>query len=119
MVFPFSRRNQQEDKIMAKGLGNIMKQAQLMQQKMERMQQDLANRRVEASAGGGMVTAIVNGQQQLLELKIESSVVDPEDIEMLQDLIMAAVNQAIQKSQAMMQEEMAKITGGMNIPGLG
>jgi DNA-binding YbaB/EbfC family protein len=103
---------------MAKGLGNIMKQAQLMQQKMERMQQELQNRQVEASAGGGMVTATVNGQQQLLSLKIEPSVVDPEDIEMLQDLILAAVNQAIKKSQEMMQEEMGKITGGMNIPGL-
>ncbi|MEZ4599701.1 MAG: YbaB/EbfC family nucleoid-associated protein [Syntrophotaleaceae bacterium] len=103
---------------MAKGLGNIMKQAQIMQQKMERMQQELQNRQVEASAGGGMVTATVNGQQQLLSLKIEPSVVDPEDIEMLQDLILAAVNQAVKKSQEMMQEEMAKITGGMNIPGL-
>ncbi len=103
---------------MAKGLGNIMKQAQLMQQKMERMQQELQGRKVEASAGGGMVTATVNGQQQLLELKIEPNVVDPEDIEMLQDLILAAVNQAIKKSQDMMQEEMAKVTGGMNIPGL-
>ena len=103
---------------MAKGLGNIMKQAQLMQQKMERMQQELQSRKIEASAGGGMVTATVNGQQQLLALKIEPNVVDPEDIEMLQDLILAAVNQAIKKSQEMMQEEMAKITGGMSIPGL-
>ena len=103
---------------MAKGLGNIMKQAQLMQQKMERMQQELQSRKIEASAGGGMVTATVNGQQQLLALKIEPNVVDPEDIEMLQDLILAAVNQAIKKSQEMMQEEMGKITGGLNIPGL-
>jgi len=103
---------------MAKGLGNIMKQAQQMQQKMARMQQELQAREVEASAGGGMVTATVNGAQQLVDLKVEPSVVDPEDVEMLQDLVMAAVNEAIKKSQAMAQEEMSKITGGMNIPGL-
>lgn len=103
---------------MAKGLGNIMKQAQQMQQKMARMQEELQSREVEASAGGGMVTATVNGAQQLVALKVEPSVVDPEDVEMLQDLVLAAVNEAIKKSQAMAQEEMSKITGGMNIPGL-
>jgi DNA-binding YbaB/EbfC family protein len=103
---------------MAKGLGNIMKQAQQMQQKMARMQEELQSREVEASAGGGMVTATVNGAQQLVSLKVEPSVVDPEDVEMLQDLVLAAVNEAIKKSQAMSQEEMSKITGGMNIPGL-
>ncbi len=103
---------------MSKGLGNIMKQAQLMQQKMTRLQEDLGERQVEATAGGGMVQAVVNGKQQLLSLKIEKSVVDPEDVEMLQDLVLAAVNEAIKKSQDMMQAEMGKITGGMNIPGL-
>lgn len=103
---------------MAKGLGNIMKQAQQMQQKMARMQEELLSREVDASAGGGMVTATVNGAQQLVALKLEPSVVDPEDIEMLQDLVLAAVNEAIKKSQALAQEEMSKITGGMNIPGL-
>ncbi len=103
---------------MSKGLGNIMKQAQAMQQKMTRLQEELETREVEASAGGGMVTAVVNGRQQLLSLKVEKSVVDPEDVEMLQDLILAAVNEAIKKSQEMMQSEMGKITGGMNIPGL-
>ncbi len=103
---------------MSKGLGNIMKQAQMMQQKMARMQQELEERQVEASAGGGMVTAVVNGRQRLVSLKIEKSVVDPEDVEMLQDLVAAAVNEAVKKSQDMMQEEMAKITGGFNIPGL-
>lgn len=102
---------------MAKGLGNIMKQAQLMQQKMERMQQELASRQVEASAGGGMVTATVNGRQQLVNLKIEASVVDPGDVEMLQDLVLAAVNEALKKSQDMAQQEMSKLTGGLNIPG--
>ncbi|TRO80608.1 YbaB/EbfC family nucleoid-associated protein [Trichloromonas acetexigens] len=103
---------------MSKGLGNIMKQAQLMQQKMTRLQEELGERQVEATAGGGMVHAVVNGKQQLLSLKIEKSVVDPEDVEMLQDLVLAAVNEAIKKSQDMMQAEMGKITGGMNIPGL-
>jgi DNA-binding YbaB/EbfC family protein len=103
---------------MAKGLGNIMKQAQQMQAKMERVQQELATREVEASAGGGMVTARANGKQQLIDLKIEQAVVDPEDVEMLQDLVLAAVNEALKKSQEMMQEEMGKVTGGMNIPGM-
>lgn len=103
---------------MSKGMGNIMKQAQQMQQKMGRLQQELEGREVEASAGGGMVTAVVNGKQNLVSLKIEKSVVDPEDVDMLQDLVVAAVNEAIKKSQQMMQEEMGKITGGLNIPGL-
>ena len=103
---------------MSKGLGNIMKQAQMMQQKMARMQEELAAREVEASAGGGMVTAVVNGKQQLLSLRIEKNVVDPDDVEMLQDLVIAAVNEAIKQSQEMMQQEMGKITGGMNIPGI-
>ena len=103
---------------MSKGLGNIMKQAQLMQQKMARLQQELENRQVEASAGGGMVTAVVNGKQKLLSLKIEKSVVDPEDVEMLQDLVAAAVNEAIKKSQDMVQEEMGRVTGGLNLPGM-
>jgi len=103
---------------MSKGLGNIVKQAQLMQQKMARVQEELETRQVEAAAGGGMVTAVVNGKQQLLSLKIEKSVVDPEDVEMLQDLVIAAVNEAVKKSQEMMQAEMGKITGGFNLPGL-
>ena len=103
---------------MAKGLGNIMKQAQQMQAKIARVQQELEDKEVEASAGGGMVTARANGKQQLLELKIEKDVVDPEDIEMLQDLVLAAANEAIKKSQEMIQEEMSKVTGGMNIPGM-
>lgn len=103
---------------MAKGLGNIMKQAQQMQQKMARMQEELAEKTVEATAGGGMVTAVVNGRQNIVSLRIEKDVVDPEDVEMLQDLVLAAVNEAIKKSQDMMQSEMSKLTGGMNIPGL-
>ncbi len=103
-----------------KGFGNMMKQIKLMQQKMQKIQEELAEKQVEGSAGGGMVTAVVNGKQELLEIKIDKEVVDPEDVEMLQDLIVAAVNQALKKSQEMMNEEMAKLTGGLgiNIPGL-
>jgi len=114
----FLLHHDKEKIVMTKGLGNIMKQAQQMQAKMARMQEELATREVEASAGGGMVTARVNGRQQLLELKIEKAVVDPEDVEMLEDLVTAAVNEGMKKSQEMVQEEMSKITGGMNIPGM-
>lgn len=103
---------------MSKGLGNMMRQAQMMQQKMARLQEELAEKEVEASAGGGMVAARVNGKQQLLEIRIEPAAVDPQDVEMLQDLVVAAVNEAIKKSQQLAQEEMGKLTGGMNIPGL-
>lgn len=103
---------------MAKGLGNIMKQAQLMQQKMARLQEELAEKTVEASSGGGIVTAVVNCKQQVLDLKIDPSAVDPDDVEMLQDLVVAAVNEALKQSQELAQAEMGKITGGMNIPGL-
>ena len=103
---------------MAKGLGNIMKQAQMMQKKMGQMQQEMESQQVEATAGGGMVTAVVNGRQKLLSLTVDPQVVDSDDVEMLQDLIVAAVNEAINKSQELMQEEMSKLTGGMNIPGL-
>ena len=100
------------------GLGGIMKQAQQMQRRMAELQEELEKKRVEASSGGGMVTAVVSGKQQLLDLKIDPSVVDSDDVEMLQDLIMAAINEAVKQSQQMASEEMSKITGGMNIPGL-
>lgn len=103
---------------MSKGLGNIMKQAQQMQAKIARMQKELETREIEATAGGGMVTARVNGKQELLSLKIEKAVVDPEDVEMLQDLVLAAVNEAIKQSQELIKQEMSKATGGMNIPGM-
>jgi len=98
--------------------GNIIKQAQQMQAKMARLQEELAQRTVEASAGGGMVTAVVNGKNELISLKIEKDVVNSEDVEMLQDLIVAAVNEGIRKAQEMATAEMSKITGGLNIPGL-
>jgi DNA-binding YbaB/EbfC family protein len=103
---------------MSKGLGNIMKMAQQAQQKMLKVQEELAAKQVEATAGGGMVAAVVNGKQELLSLRIEKDAVDPNDVEMLQDLIVAAVNEALRKAQEMIAAEMQKVTGGMNIPGL-
>jgi hypothetical protein len=99
-------------------LGNIMKQAKKMQEKMGQLQQELETKTVEAQAGGGMVRVVVNGKFEIVSLKIEKEVVNPEDIEMLQDLIIAVVNEGIRKSQEMASSEMAKITGGLNIPGL-
>lgn len=100
------------------GMGNIMKQAQQMQKRMAQLQQELEERRIEASAGGGMVTAVVSGKQQLISLTIDPKAVDPEDVEMLQDLVVAAVSEALKQSQKISEEEMGKITGGLNIPGL-
>lgn len=98
--------------------GNIIKQAQQMQAKMARLQEELAKKTVEASAGGGMVTAVVSGRNELVSLKIEKDVVNPEDVDMLQDLIVAAVNEGVRKAQEMATAEMSKLTGGLNIPGL-
>ena len=100
------------------GMGNLFKQAQQMQQKMVKMQEELAQRTVEASVGGGMVSVTVNGKNELLRLRIEPQVVDPDDIEMLEDLVLAGVNEALRKSQEMISDEMSKLTGGMKIPGL-
>lgn len=101
-----------------KGMGNMLKQAQKLQSKMLKLQEELAEKTVETTAGGGMVKVVANGKQQLVSLQIEKEVVDPEDVEMLQDLILAAVNDALTKSQEMVSTEMGKLTGGMNIPGL-
>jgi hypothetical protein len=99
-------------------MGNIMKQAQVMQKRMAQLQEELEERRIEASAGGGMVTAVVSGKQQLISLTIDPKAVDPEDVEMLQDLVLAAVSEALKQSQQVAKDEMGKVTGGMNIPGL-
>jgi len=101
-----------------KGMGNMMKQAQKLQSKMLRLQEEMGDKTVEATAGGGMVKVVANGRQQILSIQIEKEVVDPEDAEMLQDLVLAAVNDALVKSQEMVSEEMSKLTGGLNIPGL-
>jgi len=99
-------------------MGQMMKQAQKLQAKMNKMQEELADKTVEASSGGGMVNVVANGKQQILSIKIEKDVVDPEDIEMLEDLVLAAVNDALSKSQEMVSNAMGQVTGGMNIPGL-
>ncbi len=101
-----------------KGMGNMMKQAQKLQSKMLRIQEEMAEKTVEATSGGGMVKVTANGRQQILTIEIEKEVVDPEDVEMLQDLIVAAVNDALSRSQEMIAAEMSKLTGGLNIPGL-
>ena len=100
------------------GLGQMMKQAQKMQAQIMKIQEEMGERSVEASAGGGMVTVTANGKQEILSIRIEPEVVDPEDVEMLQDLVAAAVNEALKKAQEMVAEEMAKVTGGMQLPGL-
>ena len=100
------------------GLGQMMKQAQKMQAKIMKIQEEMGERSVEASAGGGMVTVTANGKQEILSIRIEPEVVDPEEVEMLQDLVAAAVNEALKKAQEMMAEEMAKVTGGMQLPGM-
>ena len=100
------------------GMGNLMKQAQQMQQKMLKLQEEIAKRTLDASVGGGMVTVTVNGKSEVLRIKIEPQVVDPDDVEMLEDLIVAGVNEALRKAQEMMSEEMSKLTGGLRIPGL-
>lgn len=101
------------------GMGDIMKQAQKMQEKMQKIQDELADLQVEASSGGGMVTVVANGKQEILEVRIDKQVVDPEDVEMLEDLVVAAVNQAMEKAQELANNEMGKAAGGMlgNLPG--
>lgn len=99
-------------------MGKMMKQVQKMQAEMARLQEELGNKTVEATAGGGAVQVTANGKQEVLSVKIDPAAVDPEDVEMLQDLILAAVNEAIRKSHEMVQQEMSKITGGLKIPGL-
>lgn len=103
---------------MNKGFGNIIRQAQQLQAKILKVQEEMANRTAEASAGGGMVTVVANGKQEIVSLKVEKEVVNPEDLEMLQDLIVAAVNAALKKAQEMVADEMKKLTGGLYIPGL-
>jgi len=107
-----------KEKRMTKGFGNILKQAQQMHAKIAQLQEEMAGKTVEASSGGGMVNIVMNGKQEVLSIRIDPEVVNREDVEMLQDLIVAVVNEAIRKSQEMMTEEMKKVTGGLNIPGL-
>ncbi|MGM0394080.1 MAG: YbaB/EbfC family nucleoid-associated protein [Thermodesulfobacteriota bacterium] len=99
-------------------MNSMMKQAQKLQKKMLQAQEELATKTVEASAGGGMVKVVANGGQKIESIVLEKEVVDPDDVEMLQDLVMAAVNDALKKSQEMVSAEMNKLTGGLNIPGM-
>ncbi|MEE8328451.1 MAG: YbaB/EbfC family nucleoid-associated protein [Thermodesulfovibrionia bacterium] len=105
---------------MSKGMfGDMMRQAKKMQQEMGKIHEESKKKTIEASAGGGMVTVIANGGMEIVSIKIEREVVNPDDIEMLQDLIIAAVNETLRQAQQMVNEEMSKVTGGMNLPGLG
>lgn len=101
-----------------KGMGNMMKQAQKLQARMLKLQEELAGKTVESAAGGGMIRVVANGRQQIVSIRIEKEVVNPDDVDMLQDLIQAAVNDALTKSQEMVASEMSKLSGGLNIPGL-
>jgi DNA-binding YbaB/EbfC family protein len=99
-------------------LGNLMQVAQRMQASAAKMQEELASQTCEATSGGGMVTVTMNGAFDLVSLQIDKSAADPDDLEMLQDLIVAAVNQAVNKVRVMTKSEMSKLTGGLSIPGL-
>ena len=101
-----------------KGMGNMMKEAQKLQARMLKMQEELAEKTVESAVGGGMIKVVANGRNQVVAICIEKEVVNPEDVEMLQDLILAAVNDALTKSQEMVAAQMGKLTGGLNLPGL-
>jgi DNA-binding YbaB/EbfC family protein len=103
---------------MAKGMGDMMKQVAKLQRQMEEVQKSLSEKTVEGSAGGGMVKVIANGNQDIVSIKIEKEVVNPEDVEMLEDLILSAVNQAREKAAELQAQSMAGLTGGLNIPGL-
>lgn len=101
-----------------KMLNNLMREAQKLQEKMSKMQDEAKLKTAEASAGGGMVTAVANGAGQLVSITIEEDVVNPEDIDMLQDLILASCNEAIKRAQELVGDDMSKLTGGLQIPGM-
>jgi len=101
-----------------KGMGDMLRQAQIMQRKMQEMQGDLAKRTVTATAGGGMVTVTATGGQDIVSIAIDKAVVDPADVEMLQDLVLAAVNDALKKAREMQESEMSQLTGGLKLPGM-
>lgn len=101
-----------------RNMGRMMKQVQKMQADMVRIQEELGEKTVDATAGGGMVTVVANGHQEIVSIKIDPDAVDPEDVEMLQDVVLAAVNEALRSAKDMAADEMAKVTGGLNIPGM-
>ncbi len=105
---------------MMRGMGNMqnmMKQMQKMQKKMAEAQEELGEKRIEGTAGGGMVTVVVSGHKEIVEVNIKEEVVDPEDIEMLQDLVLAASNDALKKAEELTNQTMGQFTKGLNIPG--
>jgi DNA-binding YbaB/EbfC family protein len=99
-------------------MGDLMRQAQALQERMAKLQEEAGNKTVQGSAGGGMVTVTANGRQEVLSVTLDPEIVKSQDQEMLQDLIVAGVNDALKKAQAMMADEMKSVTGGLNIPGL-
>lgn len=99
-------------------MNSVIKQAQKMQEEMERVQQETEEEQVEATSGGGVVKVVVNGKKELISIKLDPDAVDPDDVETLEDLIMAAVNEGVKKAEEIMSERMGAITGGLNIPGL-
>jgi hypothetical protein len=101
-----------------KNMQNMMKQMQKMQKQMQKIQEELKEKTVEGTAGGGMVTITLNGHKELVGVRIRPEAVDPDDVEMLEDLIMAAMNDAMKKVEDLIQQDMGKLTGGLNIPGL-
>lgn len=103
---------------MGMNYGNMMKQAKMMQKKMQQIQEELKKTEFDASAGGGAIKVKVNGEQEVLEIKINKEMVDAEDLEMVEDMVVVAINDAISQSKQKMQEEMGSLTGGLNIPGL-
>ncbi len=112
-------RENKEETMSKKMLGDLMKQAQKMQQEMGKIQEESKKKTAEASAGGGMVVATANGAMEIVSIKIEKDVVNPDDLEMLQDLVVAAANEALRRAQQIVSDDMSKVTGGMNIPGMG
>jgi DNA-binding YbaB/EbfC family protein len=104
--------------MMGGNMNKMMKQVQKMQQEMLKMQEELANRTVESTAGGGVVKVVASGKNEIVSIEIKPEAVDPEDVEMLQDLVLTAVNEALRKAQEMINTEMARLTGGLKIPGM-
>jgi DNA-binding YbaB/EbfC family protein len=102
-----------------KGFGNLMREAQRLQQQMLELQEQVAQKKVQASAGGGMVTVEANGRQELTAIRIDPEVINPDDPQMLEDLVLAACNEALRKARELVQQELGKLTGGLRIPGLG
>ncbi len=103
---------------MKNNMQGIVRQAQKMQNQIAKVQSGFATKKVEASTGGGVVTAVVSGEQKLLDIKIDRSVMDPDDVEVLQEMIVGAINQAMESAEKMVNSEIEKVTGGFNIPGL-